>query len=298
MTKQHIEGKIALVTGSSRGIGRAVAQRLASAGARVVVTGRPAGRAATGRRGGQDHVMAGTLEETVALIHAAGGKAIMVEADLEDVTQAQSLVSRAAQAAGGDIDILVNNAGFADFAPIAEMDFSVFERTFSHYLRAPFLLAQAAIPAMRAAGAGWIVNIGSQDALPPVRPYADHEKVRGYHIYAAAKAALNRMSVGLAAELLDDNIAVNVIGPSTAIRTPGSDAFIPADFPTEDVAYLAQSVLAMCHLPAAMRTGLIGSSMHIPWHYDIPVFSLDGQTLLPRCEPPAWSHPAIRASGE
>jgi len=59
--------------------------------------------------------------------------------------------------------------------------------------------------------------------------------VRGYHVYAAAKAALNRLTQGMAAELVDENIAVNVIGPSTAILTPGADALIPAEFPTEDV---------------------------------------------------------------
>ena len=293
-----ISGKIALVTGSSRGIGRAVAQRLAAAGATVVVTGRSLGEPASGRRWGQDQVVPGTLEETVALIEEAGGKAIALAADLEDLDQARALVDRAAELAGGGIDILVNNAGFADFAPAADMDFDTFERTLTHCIRAPFILSQSAISHMRQAGAGWIVNIGSQDALPPSRPYADHEKVRGYHVYAAAKSALNRLTQGMAAELVDANIAVNVIAPSTAIRTPGADALIPADFPTEDVEYLAEAVLAMSHLPAADRTGLIGYSMHIPSHYQIPVRSLDGRKELPRRAPPEWSHPAIAASGE
>jgi NAD(P)-dependent dehydrogenase (short-subunit alcohol dehydrogenase family) len=293
-----ISGKIALVTGSSRGIGRAVAQRLAAAGAAVVVTGRSSGQPAVGKRWGQDHVVPGTLEETVALIEQAGGKAVSLAADLEDLDQVRNLVDRAAELAGGGIDILVNNAGFVDFAPVADMAFDTFERTLTHYVRAPFLLSQAAVRHMREAGAGWIVNVSSQDALPPSRPYPDHEKVRGYHVYAAAKAALNRLTQGMAAELVDENIAVNVIGPSTAIRTPGADALIPAEFPTEDVEYLAEAVLAMCHLPAAERTGLIGYSMHIPWHYGIPVRSLDGKTELPRRAPPAWSHPAIAASGE
>lgn len=243
-------------------------------------------------------MLPGTIEETVALIAEAGGRAVAVAADLDDPDQARQLVERAAQAADGGIDILVNNAGFADFAPIGEMGFETFERTLAQCLRAPFLLSQAAIGHMRAAGAGWIVNIGSQDALPPSRPYPEHEKLRGYHVYAAAKAALHRLTQGMAAELIDANIAINVVAPSTAIRTPGADNLIPADFPTEDVAYLAETVLAMCHLPAAQRTGLIGHSMHFPWHYGIAVRSLDGRTELPRCEPPAWSHPAISASGE
>jgi len=294
----RIDGKVALVTGSSRGIGRAVAQRLASAGALVVVTGRSATAPAAGKRYGAEHVLAGTLAETVALIEAAGGKAIAVPADLENLADCRALVGKAANAAGGRIDILVNNAGFVDFAPLATMSFETFERALTHYVRAPFLLSQAAIPFMRAAGAGWIVNIGSQDSLPPARPYPDHEKTRGYHAYAAAKAALNRLTQGMAAELIDANIAVNVVGPSTAIRTPGADSLIPAEFPTEDVEYLAETVLAMCHLPAAQRTGLISFSMHFPYHHRIEVRSLDGKTALPRREPPAWSNPAISASGE
>lgn len=293
-----ISGKVALVTGSSRGIGRAIAQRLSSAGATVIVTGRSATVPVGSRRHGRCHVLPGTLAETQALIQAAGGKAIAIPADIEDVQACRALVAQATDATGGRLDILVNNAGFADFAPVAEMSLDTFDRTFSHYLRAPFALSQAAIPHMRKAGAGWIVNISSQDALPPLRPYPDHEKARGYHVYAAAKAALGRMSQGMAAELLDDNIAVNVISPSTAIRTPGTDSLIPEEFPTEDVEYLAESVLAMAHLPAGERTGLIGFSMHIPWHYRIEVRSLDGRTVFPRREPPPWSHPAISASGE
>ena len=293
-----ISGKVALVTGSSRGIGRAVAQRLAAAGATVIVTGRSASAPVAGKRYGTEQLVPGTLDETVALIEAAGGKAIPIPADIEDLDAARDLVAKAAQAGGGRLDILVNNAGFVDFAQVADMSFDTFERTLTHYIRAPFVLSQTAIPHMRRAGAGWIVNIGSQDSLPPSRPYPEHEKLRGYHVYAAAKAALNRLTQGMAAELVDANIAVNVIGPSTAIRTPGADSLIPAEFPTEDVAYLAESVLAMCHLPAAERTGLLGYSMHIPWHYGIEVRSLDGKSTLPRCKPPAWSHQQISASGE
>jgi len=293
-----ISGKVALVTGSSRGIGRAIAQRLASAGALVVVTGRSATAPVAGKRHGREHIVPGTLAETVALIEAAGGKAIALPADIENLEDCKALAGRAAEAAGGRLDILVNNAGFVDFAQIAEMDFSTFERTLTHYIRAPFLLSQAAIPYMREAGAGWIVNVGSQDSLPPARPYPDHEKTRGYHVYAAAKAALNRLTQGMAAELIDENIAVNVVGPSTAIRTPGADALIPAEFPTEDVAYLAESVLAMCYLPAAERTGLVAFSMHFPHYLGLEVRSLDGETILPPSVIPAWSNPTINPSGQ
>jgi len=293
-----LSGKVALVTGSSRGIGRAIAQRLASAGATVIVTARSATTPVAGTRQGQNLVVAGTLEETVHLIEAAGGKAIAIGADLENEADTLSLVDRAAEAGGGRLDILVNNAGFADFIKVADMPLATFDRTMTHYLRAPFILCQAAIPYMRKAGAGWIVNIGSQDALPPRRPFGPHDREWGYHVYGAAKAALHRLTQGMAAELLDDNIAVNMVGPSTAIRTPGADTFIPAEFPTEDVEYLVETVMAMVRLPAAERTGLLGFSMHFPYHHGIEVHGLDGRQAFPRKAPPDWSHPAIPASGE
>jgi NAD(P)-dependent dehydrogenase (short-subunit alcohol dehydrogenase family) len=111
------------------------------------------------------------------------------------------------------------------------------------------------------------------------------------------KAALNRFTQGLAAELVDANIAVNMVGPSTAIRTPGASEMIPERYSTEDVEYLAETVLAMCHLPAAERTGLLAFSMHYPWATDLQVMSLDSRTQFPRREPPERSHPAIPANG-
>lgn len=294
--QQKLAGKVALVTGSSRGIGRAVAQRLASAGAHVVVTGRSADKPASGIRFGQEQVVPGTLAETIALIEAAGGKASALAADLENPKERDSLVDRAAELAGG-LDILVNNAGFADYGRVDQMSLDTFDRTFDHYLRVPLRLSQAAIPHMLKAGAGWVVNIGSITAYPPVRPYLDYAKAGGDSIYAASKAALHRFSQGLAAELVDSNIAVNVVGPSTAIRTPGADALIPTDYPCEDPAYLAATVLEMCHLPAAERTGLVAFSMHFPNALGFEVRSLDGTEVLPPAELPIYSHPATSHDG-
>lgn len=289
-------GRVALVTGSSRGIGQAVARRLAAAGATLVVTGRSATAPATQKRFGTEETVPGTLAETVALIEADGGRAIAIAADLEDPEQRRSLVQRTVDAAGR-IDILVNNAGYADYSRIEDMSDETFERTLTHYLRVPFELARAAIPFMKAEGAGWIVNIGSVTSLAPTRPYPDYARAGGDTLYASVKAALNRWTQGLAAEMVDHGIAVNMVGPSTAIRTPGADALIPPDYPTEDVAYLAETVLAMCEKPAAERTGHLAFSMHWPHAHGRQPWSLDGKNALPPAEPPSWSHPDIVSRG-
>ncbi len=172
-----------------------------------------------------------------------------------------------------------------------------FDRTVEHYLRTPFVLTQSAIPHMRNQGAGWIVNIGSVTGLAPARPYRDYNKTSGDVIYASMKAALHRFTLGVAAELEDSNIAVNVVGPSSAVRTPGAAGLIPETFPTEPVEYLAETVLAMCHRPAAERTGLVAFSLHYPWSQQLPVHTLDGSTVLPPLEPPANANPNILPAG-
>jgi NAD(P)-dependent dehydrogenase (short-subunit alcohol dehydrogenase family) len=292
-----LAGKVALVTGASRGIGRAIAQRLAGAGATVVVTARSLDSASTSIRANEQKVIPGTLSETVALIEAAGGKAIAIAADLENPADRDSLIERTVKAAGG-IDILVNNAGYADYGRMETMSLETFDRTVDHYFRAPFVLSKAAIPYMKAKGAGWIVNVGSTTALAPRKPYRPQQKAGGELIYASCKAALNRFSQGLAAELLDYNIAVNVIGPSTAVRTPGASDLIPEQYPTEDVEYLTEAALALCYLPATERSGLVTYSMHYPNYLGIQVKTLDGKSDMPHKEPPDWAHALINASGE
>ncbi|OBF53538.1 SDR family NAD(P)-dependent oxidoreductase [Mycolicibacterium monacense] len=290
-----LSGKTALVTGSSRGIGRAIAQRLAAEGASVVVTARSY-TPSPSLRAGAAAALPGTIGETVEMIEAAGGTAYGVAADLEYQQQRRRLVAAALDRTGR-LDILVNNAGYADYSVIEHMGMDTFDRTVEHYLRTPFVLSQSAIPHMRRQGAGWIVNIGSVTGMAPVRPFREYNKSSGDVIYASVKAALHRFTQGLAAEVLDDNIAVNCVGPSTAVRTPGASQLIPDTFPTEPVEYLAETVLAMCHLPAADRTGLVAFSLHYPWSQGLPVHTLDGGELLPPLEPPASANPNILPAG-
>lgn len=290
-----LSGRTALVTGSSRGIGRAIAQRLAAEGATVVVTARSYGPSSS-VRAGRSAVLPGTISETVELIQRAGGVALGIAADLEDGLRRERLIDEVL-ARTGRLDILVNNAGYADYSLVEDMSLETFDRTVEHYLKTPFVLTKAAVPHMRSQGAGWIVNIGSVTGVPPIRPYRDYNKTAGDVVYASMKAALHRFTQGVAAELLDANIAVNCVGPSTAVRTPGAAQLIPDGFPTEPVEYLAETVLAMCHRPALERTGLVAFSLHYSWSQGLPVHSLDGKTLLPPTEPPVTGNPNIAPAG-
>lgn len=295
MSDGLLSGKTALVTGSSRGIGRAIARRLAAEGATVAVTARSQ-TPSLSTRAGTTSALPGTIGETVELIEAAGGSAFGIASDLEDARQRDGLVDAVLERTGC-IDILVNNAGFADYSLVEDMSVETFDRTVEHYLRVPFVLTKSAVPHMRNQGAGWIVNIGSVTGVAPVRPYREYNKTSGDVIYASMKAALHRFTQGVAAELLDANIAVNCVGPSTAVRTPGAAQLIPDSFPTEPVEYLAETVLAMCHVPAEQRTGLVAFSLHYPWSQRLPVHSLDGSEVLPPLAPPATANPNILPAG-
>lgn len=283
-----LEGKVALVTGASRGIGRALAQRLAAEGATIVVSARSLD--ASGN-------YEGTLQETVALIERQGGRAYPLVADLERDDHLDGLVGRAVELAGG-VDILVHSGGKAAYAPSIEMPQDMYDRTVGHYLRSPFKLVQQVVPEMRRRGAGWIVVLGSVTALPPIRPYDEWATYGGASVYSAIKAAVHRMTQGLAAEFLPYNIAVNTLAPSTAIRTPGASDHIPESYPSEPIEYIAETGLSLCHLPAQTRTGLTAYSLHFPLHHGIPVYTLDGTRRIDDPVIPPYAHPAIVASGE
>jgi NAD(P)-dependent dehydrogenase (short-subunit alcohol dehydrogenase family) len=247
-------------------------------------------------RAGLTTAIPGTIDETIALIENAGGSAFGLAVDLDDAEARDGLVDEVLDRAGR-IDILVNNAGFADYSVVEEMSLKTFDQTVEHYLRTPFVLTKGVVPHMRKQGGGWIVNIGSVTGVAPVRPYREYNKTSGDVVYASCKAAMHRFTQGVAAELLDANIAVNCVGPSTAVRTPGASSLIPETFPTEPVEYLAETVLAMCHLPAAERTGLVAFSLHYPWSQRLQVHTLDGKGELPPLEPPVTANANILPAG-
>ena len=204
-----LKGKVALVTGASRGIGAAISVRLAMEGARVVCTARTA---ETG-----ESRLPGTLHDTVERIRAAGGLATFIKADLARAEERERLVAEAA-AAFGPVDILVNNAAVTYFIPIESFPRKRFDLMMEVQVWAALHLAQLVLPGMRQRQAGAIVTISSGAAIHPAKPYAGSHA--GGTVYGMCKAALERFSTGLAAEVYADNISVNAISPGL-VATPG-----------------------------------------------------------------------------
>ncbi len=204
----QLEGTIALVTGASRGIGAAIAELFASEGAAVAITARTVDDG--------DSRFEGSLNGTAARIRAAGGIAHPVAADLSRSGDRSRLVDEVVSELG-PIDILVNNGAVTFFEPVADMSEKRWRLMFEVQVRAPFELAQLVIPGMRERGSGSILNISSKAALHPEPDSA----ASGGTIYGMVKAALERFSTGLAAELAPDGITVNALSPTSVVATPG-----------------------------------------------------------------------------
>jgi NAD(P)-dependent dehydrogenase (short-subunit alcohol dehydrogenase family) len=203
-----LQGRVALVTGASRGIGEAIARRFAMEGARVVVSARSVEEA--------DHILPGTITETVERIKAAGGEALAVRADLTEAQDRSDLIEAAAHAYG-PIDILVNNAAVTYYIPLAEFPEKRFRLMMDLQVWTPIELTQMVLPGMCKGGGGWILNISSHSAIHPAKT----QQGRGGTVYGMCKAALERFSTGLAQEVFDENIGVNVISPGL-VATPGA----------------------------------------------------------------------------
>jgi len=249
---RSLDGKVALVTGASRGIGAAIAERLASEGAVVALVART--------RAPGDARLPGSLIETVAAIEARGGRALPVVANLADPTDRARIVP-AVRDAFGPVDVLVHNAAAAIYAPIAEMPLRRRQTVFEVNVHAAIDLAQAVLPEMRARGRGWIVNVSSATSTYPAPPPASMIPTT-MAIYGASKAALERATIGLAAEVYADGIAVNTIAPVAAVATPGAEALVGpllAEHPelVEPVEWLAEAVLALATCDPRRCTGRV-----------------------------------------
>ena len=211
----QLVGRVALVTGASRGLGRDIALALARAGAAVAVVART-------EASGQSRIP-GTLAETVALLEEHGGRALAIRAD---VTREDDIAAAVQQTltAFGRLDILVNNAGVLIPGSVREMQLRHWELALRVNLTGPFLACRAALPALIAAGGGQILNISSRGAIGPgPGPYAQPQI--GGTSYGSTKAALERFSQGLAAELFADHVSVNTLAPQVPIWSEGGHYF-------------------------------------------------------------------------
>jgi citronellol/citronellal dehydrogenase len=250
----RLEGRVAIVTGASRGIGSMIAQRFGAEGAAV-------GLVARTQSSGQSEEP-GSLEETRATIEAGGGRCHSVVADLLDPATPARVVAEVAGVLG-PCDILVNNAAFIELTPLVTISPAVLRDMFESQVVAPLRLSQLVIPGMQARGRGWIVNLTSKgSALPPGPPFSWGVR-GGTSGYGAVKAAVERMTVGLAGEVHGTGVAVNALGPSRIVRTPGvargNWGNLPAD-QYEDPGVIAEAALRLCTGDPETLTGRVAWS--------------------------------------
>ena len=205
-----IDGKVVIVTGSSRGIGKAIAKVCAAEGARVVVVGR------TEQEGGR---LPGTIYQTVEEIEQAGGEALAVRCDVTDEEQVQALGQEVLDKYGR-IDSLVNNAGIQVNVGLLELQTRHWDLTMRVNLRGVFLCCKHLLPAMVEQRSGSVINITSGAA--------ERGRARGIS-YAVTKAGLNILTEGLALEMEEYGIAVNALNPG-GIKTEGAVMVRPPDF--------------------------------------------------------------------
>jgi NAD(P)-dependent dehydrogenase (short-subunit alcohol dehydrogenase family) len=272
---RRFEGRRVIVTGASRGIGAGIAERLAAEGAHVAITARTLDQPEEDRLG----KLAGTLNETAARLEPYGGKVACIVADLTDDASRAGIVPEAVAALGGPVEILVNNAAVGFFLPNAEFPLKRRRLVFEANVHAPLDLAQAVIPAMREAGEGWIVNLSSAAARPwPGPPFELGPNGATIALYGASKAALDRMTNGLAAELHGTGIRANTIQPRKAVRTENADTMTGNTLRPDQIESLEEMVeatVALCDGPAYV-TGQVLVSLDLITDWGLKVHDLDG----------------------
>jgi citronellol/citronellal dehydrogenase len=236
-------GRRVVVTGASRGIGAAVAEQLAVDGADVVIVARTAEHHPT---------LAGSLNETAAKMRAHGGQVEIIVADLTDDVDRARIISEAEKALGGPIDILVNNAAASIHQQPSEFPLRRRRVIYEVNVHAPLDLAQAALPGMRAAGEGWIVNVSSGSAR--MAPSPDNAQIG---VYGSSKAALNQLTLALAAELTGTGIRVNTVEPRAGVLSEGAAALVKlTPDQLESMEDMVGGVLALCDCPPEMTGGI------------------------------------------
>ncbi len=260
-----LDKKVAIVTGASRGIGKAIAELFATEGARVICSAR------TLHEG--DHPLEGSLETTVKEIKAASGEATAVACDVSSEESCEHLVNETRRIYG-PIDVLVNNAALTYFIPAKDFAPKRWARSFAVNVHGPFILSHLALQDMIPRKSGSIVNISSSAAIGPGRgPYYKDGIFRGGVCYGAEKAALERMTQGIAEEVYEYGISVTCLSPSQVVVTPGTvyhhlvtGSNDPSGEPPE---YMARATLLLATEPLDKVTGWVTYSQVVLKEYGL-----------------------------
>jgi citronellol/citronellal dehydrogenase len=233
----ELNGKVAIVTGASRGIGEAIARRLGIAGAKVIVAARTVEV--------RDERLSGTIDTVADAIKANGGEATGVATNLMKKEDRENLVA-AALDAYGRIDIVVNNGAILVPGNILDYSERYYDRMMEILLKAPHHLCQLVVPGMIERGEGGsILNISSRAAMLTKIDRRSYEAV-----YGMAKAALEHYTTSLAAEIYEHGISVNSLSPDGVVATPGqmfarqyTQEMLDAAEPVESVAEAAHALI-------------------------------------------------------
>ncbi len=273
-TSKRFSGRRALVTGASRGIGAATAQRLAAEGADVAIVARTAEHHET---------LSGSLRETEDRLAASGALVVSITADLTEPEARANIVPQAVEGLGGRIDILVNNAAAAIYQPLIDFPLKRRRLVFEVNVHAPLDLAQAVLPPMIDRGEGWIVNVSSATAHLWETPFKLGSLGSKTGVYGASKAALNRLTNALAAEVATTGVRVNTVEPRSAVMSEGAEVLIGSPLAVDQVESMeemVEAIVALCDCPPE-RTGRTHVSLDLLDELGLSVHGLDGQPLSP-----------------
>jgi citronellol/citronellal dehydrogenase len=250
---ERFAGRCAIVTGASRGIGRAVAIQLASEGADCAIVARSVEPGSK---------ISGSLSETAERIRALGSKCVVIAADLSDGDDRARIVPEAIEGLG-HVDILVNNAAAAIYQPPATYGLKHRRLSMEVNYQAPADLMQALVPYLAEAGEGWIVNLTSSAANHAVGPPFEVKVEIG--LYGATKAALNRLTNAMGVSLYGSGIRINAVMPRAAVLSEGADKLVGELLrpdQVEPMETMVESVLALCACEQD-RTGQVYVSLDL-----------------------------------